>query len=226
MYNNHVISRSQAVLSPTYRQRENILKVEGEGMISATPDKSIITLGVVTESKEVSTAQSENAIAMSQIIESLTQMGIPNEDIKTEDYRIDIQYDYENGKQIMRGYKVTHLLQVTINQISQTGKIIDTAVQNGANIVSNIHFTIANPDDFYNQALSLAIKNAQQKAITIANTLGLTLNPIPIKVTESSISTPPVPFHAVMLAKSESTLIQPGQTQIRANILAEFIYFS
>src|SRR5690606_20881763 len=99
--------------------------------------------------------QKENTNATTNIVEALLQLGIPKENIQTTQYSIDIQYDFEDGKQIFRGYKVTHLLQVTVENIEQTGLIVDTAVNNGANTVSNIQFTLQNPDIAYNHALSL-----------------------------------------------------------------------
>ena len=71
----------------------------------------------------------------------------------------------------------------TIN-IEQAGKIIDTAVQNGANQVSNIHFTVANEQAYYQQALSRALENAVAKAQTISRTMQLQLEPQPIKIIE------------------------------------------
>lgn len=67
-----------------------------------------------------------------------------------------------DGKQIFRGYKITHLLQITTDHVAQTGNLVDTAVSNGANNVTSIQFTIAHPEFYENQALSLAIQNARQ----------------------------------------------------------------
>ncbi|MGE6260021.1 SIMPL domain-containing protein [Heyndrickxia sporothermodurans] len=206
--------------------QRNILKVSGEGILFVPPDIAIVNVGAITESKNIVEAQEENAKMISTVRSSLINLGIPNENIKTVDYRIDIEYDYENGKQTMRGYKVTHLLQIIIKQISQTGPIIDTAVRNGANFVSTIHFTVSKPQDYYHQAISLALENVQKKAETIVNSLGLSLHPIPIKITEIPPSTHPIPYQPIMYAKSEGTMIQPGQSRIKAEIEAEYIYFS
>jgi uncharacterized protein YggE len=214
----------QALPSPP--PETNVLKVSGEGMVSATPDRALVTLGSITTGQTVNAAQNENAANVSKIINSLLQLGIEKEKIQTVTYRIDTEYDYIEGKQVFRGYRVTHLLQVTVDQINRTGTVIDTAVANGANSVTNIEFTVRKSEAYYNQALLLAIQNAEGKAQTMATRLRVTLNKIPKLVQEISESREPiVPLTVGFAAKSEGTPIQPGQLQIKALIQVEYSYF-
>lgn len=213
------------ITSPSFPISRNTIEVTGEGTFSAAPDKAIIVLGVISENVSLTAAQNENADAVTNIIEALLKLAIPKENIQTTQYNIDIQYNYEDGKQTFRGYKVTHLLQVTVDKIDQTGLIVDTAVKNGANTVSNIQFTLANPEIAYNHALSISIKNSQFKAITIAKTLGVTLHPIPSLVQEISGTKEPVPYPvAALYTKMEATPIQPGEFKISALIKAKFTF--
>ncbi|MDM5318070.1 SIMPL domain-containing protein [Fictibacillus sp. b24] len=210
-----------------YRQaKTNRMTVTGEGTVSATPDQAIITIGVINEGQNLSAAQKENADKTAAVIQGMLSLGISQSDIQTSSYRIDPQYNYENGQQIFRGYRVEHQLQVTVKDIRKTGQVIDTAVASGANSVSSIQFTVSNPDAFYNQALTLAIQNAQQKAITMARTLGVTLQPVPVVVQEISQQLPPrpIPFQAAMLAQSAETPIQPGENRITATVKVEYTY--
>jgi uncharacterized protein len=211
--------------APYTSRGRNTLEVTGEGVVTAAPDQAIIVLGVINENESLTAAQKENASAIASIIEALLQLSIPKEKIQTTQYSIDIQYNYDNGKQTFRGYKVTHLLQITTDQINLPGLIVDTAVQNGANTVSHIQFALANPEITYQHALSAAIKNSQFKAGTIAKTLGVTLHPIPFLVQETTKTKEPIPFAAASLsAKSEATTLQPGELEISAQIKASFTY--
>lgn len=211
--------------SPSLPLSWNTIEVTGEGTVSAAPDKAIIVLGAITENVSLTAAQNENAGAVANIVEALLNLAVPKENIQTTQYSIDIQYNYEDGKQTFRGYKVTHLLQITIDKINMTGLIVDAAVKSGANTVSNIQFTLANPEIAYNHALSLAIKNGQLKAITIAETLGVTLHPIPFRVQEISRTKEPAPYPvAALYTQIEATPIQPGQLKISALIKADFTY--
>ncbi|MCM3719915.1 SIMPL domain-containing protein [Fictibacillus phosphorivorans] len=206
--------------------RPNRLTVTGEGSVSEVPDQAMITIGVITENMNLSTAQSENAAKTSSVIQSLMSSGIAQQDIQTSTYRIEPQYTYENGQQTFRGYRVEHQLQVTIKDIQKTGQIIDQAVANGANSVSSIQFSVTNPDAFYNQALTAAIHNAQQKAVAMAQALQVTLQPVPISVQELSqpLPPPPIPFQAATLAQGAGTPIQPGENKITATVKIEYTY--
>ncbi|WP_161974947.1 SIMPL domain-containing protein [Bacillus timonensis] len=215
--------RSQQIRNKYGNQHK--LKVNGEGIVTATPTSSTITLGVITESSTVSAAQNENSQITNKVIQSLLAAGIPNEHIKTVDFRIEILYDYENSKQTLKGYKVIHMLQISDVDIQATGSIVDTAVQNGANTVTSIQFTVSNPQVYYAKALENAIKDAQGKARTIANELGVQLQVIPLHIQEQSQQSPPIPFQTAMFAKSEAaTPIQPGELTITARIEATFTY--
>ena len=142
------------------RRQRRVMTVTGIGNISVAPDTVQIQLEVRTENRQLSRAQQENAQLMSQVIESLLEVGIGRENIRTVSYNIVPQYDYVEGRQTFRGYEVINAIAVKTINIEQAGKIIDTAVQNGANQVSNIHFTVANEQAYYQQALSRALENA------------------------------------------------------------------
>lgn len=201
------------------------LKVSGEGTIYVSPDQANITLGAITEGKILQQAQQENAMIISNIITAMTSLGIPKEKIQTVTYQIDIMYDYKDGVQIFRGYRVTHQLLVKTDNVEQAGKIVDTAVNQGANSVTNIEFTLAHPESYYNEALKIALHTAYVKAFTLTSQLSVHLNPVPYKIEEASqFATPPIPYATTLMAKAEATPIQSGQIAISATIIAHYLY--
>lgn len=205
--------------------RNNIIKVKGEGEISVPPDMATVHLGIVTEGKELLDIQQQNSDVGKKVIDTLIALGIDRNQIQTFDYRIESIYDYDQGKQIFRGYKITHILEVKLDDLSIIGKIIDNAVQSGANYVANVQFTTRFKDSYYQQALAMALKSANNKATTIANTLRVTLNPIPIQVTEGGDTIQPFESQQIAFGKSaSSTQIEPGQLLIKASVAAEYKY--
>ncbi|RUQ31629.1 DUF541 domain-containing protein [Peribacillus cavernae] len=207
------------------RDQRHTLIVSGQKTVQAAPDQAVITLGVITENVDSAAAQQENAAAISKVIKSIAAFGVPEDQMKTVEYRIDPQYDYNDGKQVFRGYKVTHLIQFISTNIKQVGEIIDTAVKNGANTVTSVRFTLSNEEAFYRQALSLAFENAHQKALSMAKTMNVTLGSIPEQVQEVSAGQPVVPFEMSAYSKVASTPIQPGELNISAVVKVEYVYF-
>jgi len=207
----------------THQQRR-VMTVTGIGSLSVAPDTVQIQLEVRTESQQLSLAQQENAAAMNQVIESLVQLGISREDIRTASYNVTPQYDYIEGKQLFRGYEVINAITVKITNIEQVGNVIDVAVQNGVNNVSNIQFTVGDEQLYYQQALSLALKNALAKAQTMADTMKLKLDPTPIKIVEEHGTESVAPRMFAAKEMSGSTPIEQGQIMINATVEVQFQY--
>ncbi|WP_342599891.1 SIMPL domain-containing protein [Psychrobacillus sp. FSL H8-0483] len=202
-----------------------VITVTGNGQVATQPDYVQLRFEVSTEGKDVSEAQQENAIIMNRVIQSILALNIPKEDIQTVAYNVTANYDYIEGKQVFRGYEVTNAITVKVTDISQVGIVIDTAVQNGANRISSIQFGIENPDASYQQALRLALKDAQTKAKTIAETMKLTLHPQPIEIVEEREAQAVPLFKSVAMAdQSQVTPIEQGKITISAAVRVKFQY--
>lgn len=199
------------------------MTVTGNGEIIAQPDYVQIQIEVRTEGKDVSLAQQENARIMNRVIESLLALTIPREAIQTTAYTISPNYDYIEGRQVFRGYEVQNAITVKITDISQAGTVIDTAIQNGANHVSAIQFKIEDSDAYYQRALNLALLNAIAKAKSMAETMRVPLQPIPIEIVEESQDITPVPYKLAQLSNQEfATPIEQGTISINASVQVKF----
>lgn len=200
------------------------LEVGGSGKVMAKPDTATAVLGVITESMQLEAAQQENAAKMNSVIRALVQTGIPAEDIQTQAYNIEPMYDYIDGKQVFRGYRVTHTIKVTIKNVDMVGKVIDAAVNAGANTVSSINFTVSNQDIYYMKALNAAIDDALTKAADIGNKLNVQIHRTPVQIIEQTYQiSPPVQPYQLQTAVP-ATPIQPGQIEVSALIKALFVY--
>jgi uncharacterized protein len=205
--------------------KKDIIQVQGEGSVAASPDTATVTVGVSTEVQDLVQGQQQNARAVAAVIQSIQQTGIPSENIKTLDYRIESVYDYKDGVQTFRGYKITHLLQVTISDLEKVGTVVDTAVQNGANYISDIAFTAKRKEGLYNEALELAVRNSFNKAKTIAGAINVALDSVPVQVTEENrIARPLMEYQVPMVKGATSTPIQPGQLLIEATVTAIYSF--
>lgn len=204
------------------QERLRRMIITGKGQVTAVPDLAVIRLGVMTNGMNLVEIQNENAQITNQVLEALRELGI--EDIKTFQYAIDKVYEYEDGNRIDRGYSVRNLLEIRITNMELIGSVIDTAVSNGANMVELINFELSDPDFYYQQALNLAVANAYQKAQSISDSIGISLDAIPILITENSnLSTPFSPVY-FMREKAAVTPIEPGNLQIDAMVTIEFTY--
>ncbi len=208
------------------RQNDHSILVTGDGMVSVEPDQAEVILGVKTEDSNLQKAQRDNAEYTNNVIHALLQENIPQNHIRTQDYRIDIDYDYKEGVEIFRGYRVTNLLKVIITPINKVGPIVDIAVDHGANIVRNIELTMANQDRYYQEALKRAVENTQVKVSIIAQELGVSVSAVPYSLEEISRreDRESRPLVLGVSTDSPTTPIEPGKLEIKAKVEAKFRY--
>lgn len=203
-----------------YYSNEQTMTLTGRGQTSPTPDIAVIRLGVQTQGEDLIKAQTENAGLSQAVINSLRQLGVT--DIKTFQYTIDKIYEYVNGTRIDKGYSVRNILEINLQNIDQTGLVIDTAVDNGANVVDLVSFEVSQRDMYYREALNLAISDAIEKANSISHHLGVPVNLIPIRIEESSAA--PIPILRNVAERTFTTPIEPGEQLIEAFVTAVFQY--
>lgn len=204
---------------------DNKMNINGKGSVMVKPDIAVVNIGVVTENKNLKTAQSENAAKSTDVYNTFIKNNVLEKDIMTESYTITPEYDYVEGKQIFRGYRVTNTFKVTIRDLSKVGEIIDDAVASGANVVNSIRFTSSNLDLYYRRALNIAIDDAIKKAESIERNLDIIVNKIPVSITEQSVGIVPLyerPLYSVSV--DGTTPIKSGEIEISASVNVVFTY--
>ncbi len=198
-----------------------IMTLFGSAQVSAVPDLAIIRLGVQTNGFNLEEIQSENATISQAILQSLSQLGVT--EIKTSQYLIDKNYTYENGTRVDQGYTVRNIFEIQTGDLGQVGTIIDTAVKNGSNIVDFVTFEVSDPDYYYQQALNQALGNAIQKSMSIARYLHLGVDPILVRIVETSFPQPRL-SQINTAREGVTTPIEPGQYIIQASVTVDFYF--
>lgn len=201
--------------------QHNRMILSGTGKVSAVPDEAVLRLGVQTNGAPLQTIQTENAQISQAVLQALRQLGVT--DIKTYQYDINRVFEYEDGRQIDRGYSVRNIFEIRTDRLDLAGTIIDTAVNYGANLVDLIRFEVSDTDSYYLEALNLAVANAYDKANSLAEGLGTRLQPYPLRIQENSTS--PIPYPAIRMREGAlATPIEAGTNQIEASVTVEFGY--
>lgn len=158
-------------------ERDTIV-ISGQGRVTGIPDIATISVGLQTEKADVKSAQTENTTKMNRLIANLKSLGVENKDIQTSYYNIYPQYDWPNGKQILRGYQVSQGVTVKIRNLTKIGDILAAAGENGANQVSGLSFNIDDPEALQQEARVKALENAKAKADALAKVAGVGLGKI------------------------------------------------
>lgn len=196
------------------------ITVQGDGSVFASPDQAEVLLGVSANAPTVAEAQNDASTRMSQVMESLTGMGISEDQIKTVRFAIFPQYG--QGERLT-GYIVENIVSAKIMDTGRVGEVLDAAVTAGANRVERVSFMIADPKPLAARAREAAMADAKAKADQLATLAGVSLG-MPVSIVESSTGgTPPVPFGLGGDARAAvAPPISPGETEVRVSILVTF----
>ena len=212
------VNIASEVLSSSTTDRA--IHVTGSGSVTGEPDIATLDLGVSVEKETVAEAREEAASAMTALIASLKANNVAEKDIKTENFSIHPQYDYTDNGRILRGYRVNNTVRAKIRELATLSDVIDAAAAAGGNsiVINSIQFMIDDTTPLQTQARSLAVKDAEAKAQTLAEASGVTLGE-PITITESTyFAGPPIPFATAEVAFDDaartSTPIVAGELTV------------
>jgi len=155
--------------------------VSGESKISTVPDQAEVRMGLTVNEATVKAAQDRANTVINDINTRLGELGIEKKDIKTENYSLYPQYDYQPGSnQRITGYTVNANLVVTMTDFALVNQTIDMATNAGANQIGGITFSLSDDKkaETEEQARKEAIEDAREKASELAGLAGMRLGKI------------------------------------------------
>ena len=176
-------------------------------------------IGVVTQAANAQDATVQNATQAGTVIAALQGLLGSNASIKTISYSVSPVYNNPPPGQnaSIVAYMVTNIVEVTLTDLTQTGKVIDTAIQSGANRVQGISFDLQDRTPLVAQALKAAAARALSQANAIAS--GLNVHTGSVLHASESVNSPGPVFGAITAAPT--TPIQTGLIVVQASVTVE-----
>ena len=224
------LTMAVAFLSSTaYAQEVTGITVNGEGAVTIVPDVASVSVGAETQDSSPLEAQRRNNVKISDVIAALKALGIDEADIRTTSFFMHPIQNWRDGVGEVVGYMVSNRVDVTVRDIDMVGAVLTAATEAGANASSNITFGLLDGTAAYNQALALAVANAQGKAQTIAGALGVNVGAAVDVVELSGARFVPRAQADMEMAAAAAPMavadvpIQGGELTVTANIRATFL---
>ncbi len=198
------------------------MSIDGVGEVRARPDMATVLVGVVQQGGTAGEALNANTQAMNQILATLRSMKIAETDIQTSNFQISPRYDYgpnNQGPPKITGYEVSNQVAVVVRDLPKLGGLLDDIVRVGSNQISSVAFSLANPEQYEDEARVRAVADARHKAGVFAAASGVQLGAIQT-IGESSTVMPPVPVYAKqMRAEAASPVpIAAGESVIQSRV--------
>jgi hypothetical protein len=185
----------------------------------------------VREAKTARAALTANSEAMAKVLAAMQTKGIQDKDLQTSNFNISPRYYYpphKNGQErkppSITGYTVSNNLAICIRDLNSVGEILDQVVTLDVNTGGNIQFANDNPKQAIVAARKAAMKDAIEKANTLANAAGVKLGKI-LSITENSRGGRPVPMMKARFAAeamADSVPVAAGENSYSVTVSIEW----
>lgn len=191
------------------------ITVTGNGVVLSTPDVAAWSFGVSVQSDSAAKALSGANAAMKKIVDAVKAAGVTAADVRTEYVSISPQFD--NQGRVTDRFVASSSVNVVVRNPAATGRVVDAAVDAGANNVGGPSFSESDRAKLYNQALRAAVADARTHAQALADASSVALGRV-VEVQEGGGSQP-VPMMAESgKAADTGTQIEPGQSSTYATV--------
>ena len=201
--------------------------VTGTGKARVAPDRYSFNVGVQTIATTVDDAVRENNERVAAVIDALKKSGATAAEIKTSNFTIFPQQDYQQGKlPRITGYQVNNSITVTRDKVGDAGKLLQAALNAGVNTSSGLQFLVSDPARGRDEGMRAAFADAKAKATTLAQAAGRTLGKA-LTISEGvEPSRPPVVYKAMALAAgsaaSDEVPVESGTQEMSYTITVTF----
>jgi uncharacterized protein len=205
------------------------IRVTGEAVVTAKPERAQIDVGVLTQEKQSQAAATQNAKQLDAVTVALHKLLGNDADIKTINYSLSPEYQYRplGGKPAVSSYTAVNVVRVTVDDLDKVGPVIDAATQAGANHIESVQFTVRDPQALRSEALRQAATKARASADALASALNLKIVRV-LSVAESRDADIPPGDLIAALGRApdgpgpgpapEPTPVQPGSFSVTASV--------
>ena len=213
-------------LAQTPQPEMPAIVTQGLATLKRPPDRAWVSIAVESHEGRAADARRQAATQMTTVQNAVKTAGIPADSIKTTDFSLQTQTEWDGTRSRIIGYVVRNEIEVRVDNIEKVTDVIDTtaSLKTSSTLtvtISNVRFDLKNSAVVEQEALGLAVKDALARAQAIASAMGRGVGPV-IRVEDQRQSEPrpPIMFAARSAAsvQAESTPITPNEIEIRSSV--------
>ena len=142
--------------------------------VAVDPDIANLSAGVTTLEPTAVAASQANARQMERLVREIERLGIARRDIQTSGISLNAEYTYAGpeNQPTFRGYRATNRVNITVRDIDDVGRILDSMVAAGANDIGGIGWSVDDSTAALDRARSTAFTNGREQAMEYARMAG------------------------------------------------------
>ena len=219
---------NSAFAGPPDVSDRNLILTEGTGEVMGQNDSAKIFIAVVTEGRTLEKVASENADKTNAVLTAIKDLNIKHLKLETSNYHVTPQRDYKARPPQIKGYEVNNSIVVTLEGFKaeplskHVSRIVGKALGSGSNSIQRIQFYLKDKLALEKKAITLATREAMERAKTLAEAAGVKLKGIVSLNTQPTYASPrPHMLRTAEMNSGEGTVAPPmeiGESRIRVQV--------
>lgn len=203
---------------------DRTITVDGKAETFVKPDTAKVSFGITLKNASTAVATQSVNERMNALMTQLTALGVAEKDVKTISYDIYPEYNYNDGRQIFDGYRVTQRVEVVMRDLEKVSQVLDIVNSAELDNVSQLSFYVDDEDTVKKQLREEAIADAKANAEKIAKDLGVRLDQVVGFYDNSNDRYEPMPVYDMAregMGGAESSVapsIPEGENQFNARV--------
>ncbi len=155
------------------------IRVQGKGKVAQAPDQMRLTFSIIHLEPDFKPAVEGCNRRIEDLKRAATTVGILAGQLKTAQFLVKEQTEYQDGKPLLVGFQAIHVLTVVLPiDRDLIGNFLSEVMSSGAKPLIRINFEVTDSESLKQRVLSAAVENAKCRAETIATAAGVTLGGI------------------------------------------------
>jgi uncharacterized protein YggE len=176
------VAASTTTLSAQSQNPLPQISLSGSAEVKVAPDEIILNVAVESRATTLEPARRENDLKIAAALAFLRANKIKDKDLKTDYISVQPQYntrDHNNDSYVIPvGYIVRKNLEVRLTDIGNFQNVLTGLLTNGVNYVNGVDFRTTQLRKFRDQARSMAVRAAREKAQAMTSELGAKLGKV------------------------------------------------
>ncbi|MEP0713628.1 SIMPL domain-containing protein [Algoriphagus sp.] len=233
MKNYLTILLALALVLPVFAQDNMtipLIEVEGFSEKKVAPDEASFQINLEEKSMKVTDAVSVLNKKTKLLSDALTKAKIKDYKLIADNYSVDVNRIYRSGVQRDSGYVARQSLRIVTSSKNEDLQKIVESIQGAGDMSFNLHFQIseATQKSLEDELLAAALKNAESRALLIAQTLNIKS----IRVHRVSLDSQPIarPYAKMEMMRTSADMadappmLNPDDQSIQKRVYVKYTY--
>jgi len=204
---------------------ERVIVVTGEGRIAVVPDMAIVSVGVTAQATSPQDAMDAVSADVRAIFQRVVDLGLAPRDVQTTTLRLDPVFSDNTtprqGAREITGFVATNDVDLNVRDMVQLGTILQAVLDEGANRISSIRFTLADRAQVASEARRAAVLDANARASLYAEAAGVAVGDV-VSIIESGTARPQMMRSPAIAMDVASVPVAAGALEVTAQVTVTY----